>query len=201
MKVYDISQEILSSNVYPGDPEPEIIKLYDMNKGDLYNLSSFSMCAHNGTHIDAPSHFIKNGKTIEEIDPIKYMGMCFVAEHHGDVSGRDALNILNKAKEIGANERILIKGEATVTLEAAEVFAENKIKLLGNESQSVGPIEAPMAVHLTLLRNEVVLLEGIVLSHIKEGKYLLSAAPLNIKGFEGSPCRAMLIELEEGIYD
>ena len=41
----------------------------------------------------------------------------------------------------------------------------------------------------------------IFVNSYKEGKYLLSAAPLNIKGFEGSPCRAMLIELEEGIYD
>ena len=201
MKVYDISQEILSSNVYPGDPEPEIIELYDMNKDDLYNLSAFSMCAHNGTHIDAPSHFIKGGKNVEELSLDKFVGACFVAGHKGEVTADDAKFIINKAKKVNAAERILIKGEATVTLEAAEVFAENKIKLLGNESQSVGPIEAPMAVHLTLLRNEVVLLEGIVLSHIKEGKYLLSAAPLNIKGFEGSPCRAMLIESEEGIYD
>ncbi|MBE6730975.1 MAG: cyclase family protein [Ruminococcaceae bacterium] len=194
MKVYDISQEILSSNVYPGDPEPEIIKLYDMNKGDLYNLSAFSMCAHNGTHIDAPAHFIKNGKTVEEIPLDKFVGNCFVAEINGDVTETSAINILNKANEMDAGERILIKGKATVTLDAAKVFAENKIKLIGNESQSVGPLEAPMAVHLTLLNAEIVLLEGVVLNEVKEGKYFLNAAPLNLKNFEGSPCRAYLIE-------
>lgn len=194
MKIYDISQEVFASKVYPGDPVPEFKKLQDMNRGDLYNLSSFSMCAHNGTHIDVPNHFIKNGKTTDEIPLDKMVGVCFVAEHNGEVTEKDALNILSKAKLVNAGERILIRGNATVTLEAAKVFAENKIKLIGNESQSVGPLDAPMAVHLTLLNAETVLLEGVVLKDIKEGKYFLSAAPLNLKGFEGSPCRAYLIK-------
>lgn len=194
MKIYDISQEVFASKVYPGDPVPEFKKLQDMNRGDLYNLSSFSMCAHNGTHIDVPNHFIKNGKTTDEIPLDKMVGVCFVAEHNGEVTEKDALNILSKAKLVNAGERILIRGNATVTLEAAKVFAENKIKLIGNESQSVGPLDAPMAVHLTLLNAETVLLEGVVLKDIKEGKYFLSAAPINLKGFEGSPCRAYLIK-------
>ena len=68
MKIYDISQEIISSDIYPGDPSPRLNKISDMAKGDLYNLSEFSMCAHNGTHLDAPRHFIEGGKTIGEID-------------------------------------------------------------------------------------------------------------------------------------
>jgi arylformamidase len=67
--------------------------------------------------------------------------------------------------------------------------------LLGNEGQTVGPADAPLAAHLALLSREVVLLEGIVLKDVKEGKYLLSAAPININGAEGSPCRAWLMEL------
>ena len=194
MKIYDISQEVLNCNIYPGDPVPESVKIYDMNNDDLYNLSSFSMCAHNGTHIDAPAHFIKNGKTVDEIPLDMFVGDCYVVEINGDVTETDAINILNKANEMGAGDRILIKGKATVTLDAAKVFAENKIKLIGNESQSVGPLEAPMAVHLTLLNAAIVLLEGVVLNEVKEGKYFLNAAPLNLKNFEGSPCRAYLIE-------
>ena len=194
MKIYDISQEVFACEVYPGDPVPESVKIYDMNNDDLYNLSSFSMCAHNGTHIDAPAHFIKNGKTVDEIPLDMFVGNCYVAEINGDVTETDAINILNKANEMGAGERILIKGKATVTLDAAKIFSEHKIKLIGNESQSVGPLEAPMAVHLALLNFDVVLLEGVVLTDVKEGKYFLNAAPLNLKGFEGSPCRAYLIE-------
>ena len=54
MIIYDISQEVYSCQVYPGDPAPEKRVLSSMEKGDLYNLTAFSMCAHNGTHIDAP---------------------------------------------------------------------------------------------------------------------------------------------------
>ena len=98
-----------------------------------------------------------------------------------------------KAESAGAGERILIGGKCTVTADAARVFAEHRVRLVGNESQTVGPEDAPMAVHLILLGSECVLLEGIVLDRIKEGRYFLSAAPLNLGGCDGAPCRAYLM--------
>jgi len=194
MKIYDISQEVFSCAVYPGDPKPEKQTVYSTGAGDLYNLSFFAMCAHNGTHVDAPFHFLHDGKTVDQIDLYHFVGDCFVARHEGDVTAADAENILKKAD--GA-ERILIAGNATVTIEAAEVFAAGGIKLLGNEGQTVGPENAPMQVHLILLRREIALLEGIVLQGIPEGQYFLSAAPLNLGGADGAPCRAYLIDLEK----
>ena len=194
MKIYDISQEVFSCAVYPGDPKPEKQTVYSTGAGDLYNLSFFAMCAHNGTHVDAPFHFLHDGKTVDQIDLSHFVGDCFVARHEGDVTAADAQNILKKAD--GA-ERILIAGNATVTIEAAEVFAAGGIKLLGNEGQTVGPENAPMQVHLILLRREIALLEGIVLQGIPEGQYFLSAAPLNLGGADGAPCRAYLIDLEK----
>lgn len=194
MKIYDISQEIFSCAVYPGDPKPEKQTLCTTALGDLYNLTAFFMCAHNGTHIDVPFHFLHNGKTVDRIELDVFVGACFVARHEGDVTGENAREILAKAK--GA-ERILIAGPATVTAEAAEVFATAGIKLLGNESQTVGPAEAPMQVHLILLGRGVALLEGVVLDDIPEGHYFLSAAPLNLAGADGAPCRAYLIKTEE----
>jgi arylformamidase len=84
-----------------------------------------------------------------------------------------------------------------VSEEAAKVFAEAEILLLGNESQTVGPEDAPMAVHLILLGADVILLEGIRLAAVSEGVYLLNAAPLNLSGADGSPCRAVLIASDE----
>ena len=198
MKIYDISQEVFSCQVYPGDPIPEKKELQSMGNGDLYNLTAFHMCAHNGTHIDAPSHFIKDGKTIDEIRLNAFVGMAYVAEHCGIVAENDAAEIIKKAKTKNAEavKRILIKGEAEVSLEAATVFAASDILLIGNESQTVGPQNAPMAVHLALLGANVVLLEGIRLSEVSEGVYFLNAAPLNLAGAEGSPCRAVLIDTD-----
>ena len=191
MKIYDISQEVFSCELYPNNPKPEKQVLRSTAAGDLYNLTAFSMCAHSGTHIDAPFHFLQEGKTVEQMPLDIFVGACFLARHQGDVTAADARTILAKAQ--GA-ERILIAGPVTVTAEAAEVFAAGNLKLFGNEGQSVGPENAPMAVHKILMRREVALLEGIVLTDIPEGPYFLSAAPLNLAGADGSPCRAYLIE-------
>lgn len=198
MKIYDISQELFSCVVFPGDPTPKREVLSSMNGGALYNLTAFSMCAHNGTHIDAPYHFIKEGKTVEELPLSKTVGWAYVAQEDGVLSAEDAWRILSDAKFLSpeAAKRILIGGKATVSEEAARVFADANIDLLGNESQTVGPEDAPMQVHLTLLSKEVVLLEGIRLGNVPEGVYLLSAAPISLAGSDGAPCRAILISLE-----
>jgi arylformamidase len=123
--------------------------------------------------------------------------MAYVVEHHGIVFGDDAIEMIEKAKKqnLEAARRILIKGSAEVSLEAAKVFASSKILLLGNESQTVGPEDAPMEVHHILLSASVILLEGIRLAEVSEGVYFLNAAPLNLSGADGSPCRAILIDM------
>ena len=196
MKIYDISQEVFSCEVYPGDPVPEKTALKSMQEGEVYNLTAFSMCAHNGTHIDAPFHFMKDGKTVDEICLEAFVGMAYVAEHRGVVTGNDAAKIIEKAKKQNpeATKRILIKGDVEVSLEAAKVFASSNILLLGNEPQAIGPQSAPMAVHLALLGANVILLEGVRLAEVSEGMYFLNAAPLNLAGADGSPCRAILID-------
>ena len=198
MIIYDISQEVFSCQVYPGDPAPEKTVISSMENGDSYNLSAFSMCAHNGTHIDAPFHFIKDGKTVDEISLDAFVGMAYVAEHQGIVSGEDAVEILKKAKAQNpeAAKRILIKGAAEVSSEAAKVFASSGILLLGNESQTGGHEDEPMEVHVILLGAGVILLEGIRLEDVSEGVYLLNAVPLNMSGADGSPCRAVLINVD-----
>ena len=199
MKIYDISQEIFSCQVYPGDPAPSREVLKSIENGEVYNLTAFSMCAHNGTHIDAPSHFIKDGKTVDELNLESLVGRAFVVKKQGVVTREDAIDILERARKLDLEcaKRILIKGDVEVSLEASEVFASAKILLLANEPQTIGPQEAPMAVHLVLLNANVVLLEGIRLGEVEEGVYFLNAVPLNLAGADGAPCRAILIDLNK----
>ena len=198
MRIYDISQEVFRSKVFPGDPAPAMQAVMRIAEGGQCNLSAFSMCAHNGTHVDAPFHFYEQGKTIDKTDLERYVGIAYVAEHTGVVTANDAIAILQKARETDrrSRKRILIKGQAVVSLEAAKVFAEAGILLLGNESQTVGPEEDSRDVHLQLLGAEVTLLEGIRLGEVEEGVYFLNAAPINLGGVDGAPCRAVLVELE-----
>ena len=202
MKIYDISQEVFGCAVYPGDPKPERKVMMSIKDGAVCNLTALSMCAHNGTHVDAPYHFIDGGKTIDQVKLKRFVGYAYVAQHEGDLIAKDVYDILDKARDAAEDsgiedcdcyKRILLKGDVTVMESAAEVFADNEIYLYGNESQTVGPLETPMAVHKIMLGAQIVLLEGIRLGEVPEGIYLLNAAPLNLGGADGAPCRAILM--------
>lgn len=189
----DISQEVQSCRVFPGDLPPSCQRVLSIENGDDCNLTNISMCAHNGTHIDAPFHFIPNGKTVDQIDLAVFVGDCYVVRHDGNLTAMEAEEILQEARKHCAAERILIAGAAVMTPEAACVFSEACPLLLGNESQTFGPEDAPEEVHRIMLGAGIVLLEGIVLNDVADGKYFLSAAPLNLAGCDGAPCRAYLI--------
>ena len=196
MKIYDISQELLSSAVYDGDPIPTTQLVKSMDGGELYNLTALSMCVHNGTHIDAPRHFINNGKDVSAIPLDRFVGMAYIVTCGGDIDTATARQILNRVNEINPNSvhRILFKGDCALTLDAAHILADSGVVLVGTESQSVGPVDSPMAVHLALLSRDIVLLEGLRLSAVPDGVYLLAAQPINIAGADGSPTRAILID-------
>ncbi len=197
MKLYDISQEVFGCVVFPGDPSPEKEVMMRTSDGDICNLSSFHMCAHNGTHVDAPFHFIEDGKTIDQVDLDRFIGYAYVTGREGIITAEDASAILKEARraDVRSADRILIKGNSTLSAEGARVFAEAGIKLYGNESQTVGPEDAPKEVHLIMLGAQVVLLEGIRLAAVPDGVYILDAAPLNLGGADGAPCRAVLMEI------
>lgn len=196
MKIYDISQELFGSEVFPGDEAPLRRVVGSIKDGNICNLTALSMCAHNGTHVDAPFHFYKEGKTIDQLNLEKLVGKCYVIFVEGPISESKAESIVETAKAVDpeAWKRILIGGDAYVTVEAAKVFVRERIVLLGNESQTVGPMEAPAAVHYELLGAEVVMLEGIRLKGVEEGVYWLNAAPINLGQADGAPCRAILVK-------
>ena len=199
MTIFDISQEVFTCRVFPGDPAPQRQVLRATAKGDVCNLTAFYMCAHNGTHVDAPFHFLQDGKTVDAVPLTTFVGPAYVAAHDGLISGDDAEAIFEKASACDpeAAKRILVKGAAVLSADAAKVFAAKGILLFGNESQTVGPEDAPMEVHRILLGAGVVLLEGIRLFAVPAGVYFLCAAPLNLSGADGAPCRAVLMTVEK----
>ena len=190
MQIFDISQEIFTGNVYPGDTIPSYTEDMRIKNGDNCNLTTVTMCVHNATHIDAPFHFFDDGKKIDDIDLNKCIGDATVIEFNGTLTAEDIKRIMECSQK-----RLLFKGNCIVSLESAQEMNKQGIKLVGVESQSVGEIDKPMPVHLELLNNEVVLLEGIVLEEVPEGDYMLNCAPIKLGGLDGSFCRAVLINL------
>jgi arylformamidase len=194
MKIIDISQELFSCNVYPGDTPPAFERVKTAER-DGYNLTNVTMCVHNGTHIDAPCHFIAGGKAVDGLDLSVFYGKCTVAEFSGVIGAGDAAPVLETCQE-----RLLLKGGCEISGAAAELIAKSRVRLIGVEGQSVGGVDAPMNVHLILLGAGIIPLEGLNLSAAAPGEYTLAAFPLNMSGSDGSPVRAVLIEgkLPEG---
>ncbi len=189
MTIFDISRELLSAPLFPDDDGPKIETVLSMADGSLFNLSNLHMCVHNGTHVDAPLHFIQDGESIDKVSLDKCVGHCTVIECDHPMTGQEAEELLPNIRK-----RLLIKGNGAITPSAAFVLREGGIKLVGVETLSVGDVSSPRAVHLELLGAEVALLESLNLSKVPAGDYYLVAAPLKIKGAEGSPCRAILLK-------
>jgi len=191
MIIHDISQEIFSAAIFPGDAAPTKRTLMSLDKEipDICQLSEITLGSHTGTHMDAPRHFYKDGKCIDQIDLDKCVGACKVVEADGVITVNEMDDLLKDG-----TQRILIRGNIEITLEVAKLLTSKKIKCIGVEGLTIGPLSAPKDVHLELLGQEVVMIEGLRLAGVKPGNYILAAQPLKLGGLDGSPLRAILIE-------
>ncbi|MEG1528042.1 MAG: cyclase family protein [Clostridia bacterium] len=187
MKVYDISQPLPNCAVYEGDISPIISQIKSISE-DGYNLSNLTMCLHNGTHIDAPSHFNRFGETISAMPIDLFVGDANVFQFDNKITREDIISLPKGVT------RLLIKGNGILSAEAALALDYTDIKLIACESQSIGG-ENFFMVHRLLSGRSIAILEGVCLKDVPVGKYFISALPLNILDGEASPTRAVLIDL------
>lgn len=181
--IYDISKELFTTECYPGDPSANFSEWFSIDKGNPCNLHVINIGTHTGTHIDAPSHFIREGIGVDKIDLSKTFGKCIVIERDG-LLDHEVLN--DKCSR--DDERILVKGAGVLTEEGAQYLVEKKIKLYGTELNTVGDKE----IHRILLSNNIVILENLSLEGIFPGRYNVCALPLKMGRMDGSPVRAIL---------
>lgn len=191
MKLYDITRELFSTAVYPGDPVPAAEPVSEIQKGDRFNLTRIMLGTHSGTHMDAPWHYIPEGKTIEAVTLEQTIGPCHVVSLEGTLSESMLDEVIPEKCE-----RLLIRGDVELTPECAGSLAKRNLQLLGVESETVGTEETTDEIHRTLLETGMVILENLDLSRPEPGSYVLVAAPLRMKGMDGSPVRAVLMEGE-----
>ena len=188
MKIYDISKEVFSSTVFPGDPEPQAVPLAQIGVDSPCALTQVTLGSHTGTHMDAPSHFVPGGRTIDQLDLAKCVGPCLVAEAAGPLSPQWV-----EAALAGGVTRLLIKGDIEVTPQAAEKMAELGLGFLGVEHFTVGSEETGVQVHRILLGAEIALLEACTLKEVPAGEYLLVSPPLKYGGLDGAQARPLLL--------
>ncbi len=197
MKIYDISRPLDEETpVWPGDTAFSWRETRSPGDGSPWGSTNFSMSAHCGTHVDAPSHVFADGRTIGQIPLAAYVGPARVVDLPGlGEVGPDAL----PRKALGI-QRVLFRsgGKASLSPFAAMLLAQKGTVLVGTDAASIDPEDSEdLPAHRALLGNGVAILEDLDLTAVPEGAYTLVALPLRLEDLDASPVRAILIQESE----
>ncbi|QRN83803.1 cyclase family protein [Chloroflexota bacterium] len=211
-RIYDISLPITPEMaVWPGDPEVTLRRVNSLDKGDSSNVTQLRMSVHTGTHIDAPLHFLKDGKSIGEISLQKLIGKALVMEMGElvDVITQSVLEQHPQIELLKTISKVLLKTRNSAHLDSwgrafhedyvaldssgAGYLAQFDLNLIGVDYLSVAAYHDTHIPHKLLLEREIVLLEGITLAQVTAGIYDLYCLPMNLEECEGAPARAILI--------
>lgn len=212
-KVIDISVPIYTGMpFYPGDPGAEITPARQMSEGAIANLSLLKLGTHVGTHIDAPYHFIENGETVDRLSMDALVGPARVIELTGAKSSIDRGQVESAALE--GVKRVLLKTSnsalwkqpdfrkdyVSLSSAAADYLVELGVVLIGIDYLSIEQFNSEdFHVHHALLGAGIVILEGIDLSKVEAGDYDLACLPLKVRGGDGAPARAILIDRQKEV--
>lgn len=208
MRIYDISLTISPSlPVWPGDPNVLLERVAKIEEGANANVSRITMGVHTGTHIDAPFHFLPDGKTVEALQINLLTGRVYVL-HLPEV---DVITkpVLESAQIPPRTRRVLFKTRNSdlwsrqvpdfqtdfvgLSADGAEYLVSRGVKLVGVDYLSVAPYKKSRPTHEILLNAGVVIVEGLDLSAVSHGRYTLVCLPLKLAGSDGAPARAILI--------
>lgn len=200
----DISAPLRAGmTVWPGDGPPRIERVQSFEQGDAYNLTRLALSAHTGMHMDAPLHFLRDGRPIDTLPADVMIGRARVVRVEGDAvhasdvpdglapGARVLFRTRNSEREMFAGT--FFEDYVFLARDAAEKLAEARVALAGIDALSVsGFHEDPAETHRVLLGAGVWILEGICLRGVEPGEYELACLPLRIEGADGAPARALL---------
>jgi arylformamidase len=209
MRIYDISLTLTPGMpTWPGDPPLKVERASKMEDGEPNNVTHLAMCAHIGTHVDAPFHFLGGDSPTVEKLPLKTLtGRVYVLA----VPEADMITaaVLEKADIPPRTRRLIFKTRnsdywanplhafktdfVALSADGAQYLVERGVKLVGVDYLSVAPFHDPIPTHQVLLKAGVVVVEGLDLSQVSQGRYSLYCLPLKLAGSDGAPARAILI--------
>ncbi len=205
MTLIDISRKLDPSlAVWPGDTAFERRSMLSIAGGDSVNLSTLNLSAHTGSHVDAPFHVQRDGRTIEQLPLDAYWGpaqVVTVQRTEGPLEAADFAHV-----DLSRAPRLLVRSQGSFLPHdrfpeafvypspgLAEVLGAAGIVLYGADTPSMDhALSKDLPGHNALLAAGIAILEGLDLREVPDGVYELSALPLKIAGGDGSPVRAVL---------
>jgi arylformamidase len=202
----DISVPLKTGMVHwPDNPPVRIERAMDIGRGDHANVSTISMGSHTGTHMDAPVHFLQSGRGIDKLPMSVAIGRARVIHIDDPVSIKPGELVPHKIRK---GERILFKTANSarcwqtdsfvpdfvhLTAEGAKYLVDRGVRLIGIDYLSIGGYKVDGAdTHRYLLDAGIWIIEGLDLSPVEQGNYVLICLPLKIDGGDGAPARAVL---------
>ena len=208
MTIYDISVPL--SPLTPVWPDEPGFTRKEIRKGENSDIivSQFSATLHSGTHVDAPRHFVPQGRAIDEFELERFIGPARVVETEKEqiirasdldpAAWAGATRVLFKTSNSNLwEQKKLDKNFTGLHISAARLLRESGVKLVGIDYLSIEPYGSPQnPVHRHLMSHDVLILEGLNLSHVKPGDYRLVCLPLKVAGGEASPVRAILESMD-----
>ena len=205
VRIIDISPPVSERiAVWPGDVPYRYAKNLDAEAGDHLTLGSIHTTLHLGAHADAPSHYGASEPGFGERDLEDYFGDCQVM-HVGELD-EERVYPRDLPGPIVAPRLLIATGTfpdpetwnpdfASLSPELVEYAHAQGVILLGIDTPSVDPMrDRSLHAHRAVLRHDLAILEGLVLSHVPDGTYTLSAFPLRLQGVDASPVRAVLVD-------
>lgn len=197
--------------VWPGSPGFQLDWLARLGQGGEVNNSRLQMDVHVGTHVDAPLHFLENGAPVSDLALDTLIGPAVVVDARGHSAitvatleemaiPSDVRRILfrtDNSQEWAGSSRSFKPSYVALTEEGAEWIVARGIRLVGIDYLSIQRFGDGPATHQTLLRNDVIIVEGLDLHHVEPGEYQLIVLPLRIMDAEGAPARAVLQPLHQ----
>ncbi len=182
---------------YPGDAKLELYDYFTHEKNGV-QITRILMETHTGTHIDAPLHAIEGGDTLGSIPLSKLMGPATVINVTGytvradDIPDDTEKRLLIRSKNSGFYQEKFRTDFCYISMDAAEKMADLKLDLVGLDYLSIEKFGTTgMPVHKQLLKNSIVIVEGLYMKDVDPGRYELVCLPLKLD-LDGGPCRAIL---------
>lgn len=205
MNIYDISWPIFNGMTAYKDRSVVEIKPTKTFEKDGVRESLITLGSHTGTHIDAPAHFLKDGRTLEEMNPLLCVGPALVIDMthvEGCITAADL-----QAINLGPRKIVLFKTKNSahkvedpfdpnfiyVDASAARVLVQQHVQAVGVDYLGIERSQPDHETHRALLEYEIPIIEGLRLNHVPAGEYFIWCLPLNIPGIDGVPARAVLI--------
>ena len=209
MRIYDISLTISPEiPIWPGDPRVVLERIATIESGSEVNLTRLELSAHTGTHVDAPFHlFSSDAMTVDQLSLKILSGRAYLLNlpdcdlitakvlEHAEIPPRSRRVLFKTRNSIYWSSHVngFQKDFVALSKDGAQWLVDRGVKLVGIDYLSIAPYNETRPTHEILLKAGVVVIEGLDLSNVSQGRYTLHCLPLKLAGADGAPARAILV--------